>query len=361
MAALMLPHLPPALRDPLLSVALSVGFPADQLLFVSIGFVSVFLGFLHARIPFKYTTTRHVFSIALGLLWGYLINGPEMIYALVVPVVVYAIVSLAPSALSPLISSVFALGCLSFCHIYRMITEYMVWRLDYTGPLMISTVKSITFAFACADGQRLSKGKMLNEKQHIHDELKVKAIPKKPSFFHYMSYICFYGGITAGPAFEIKHYLAFQDGTLFTEKGFNSTPSTVGSTFRAFLRVLICAPLLVASGSFPVGGYLGTPEYTSRGLVYKVLYLWFAVTLSRFKYYFAWYMIELACISCGLGFDPVKSHDKKLDFSALNNVECLKVEMNSNIVEMINSWNKGVNQWLKDCTPSSNHESVQYL
>jgi lysophospholipid acyltransferase len=189
---------------------------------------------------------------------------------------------------------------------------------------------------------------LLHDKKHIHEDLKSKAVVAVPSFFEFMSYICFYGGLNVGPAFEIKHYLAFQDGTLFAKAGFKETPSTFGATLRAFFWVLFCFPFLVISGSIPVS-FLGTDAFVARGLISKALYLWISVTFGRFKYYFAWYLIELACISSGLGFEPLKSKDKHLDFSSLNNVEVLKVEMNTNIADMINSWNKGVNQWLKDC------------
>jgi lysophospholipid acyltransferase len=156
-----LSHLPIGLRTSLINIGGSVGFPADQLVLVGLCFLATFLGFIHARIPFRFATVRHTFSIGFGLLFGWILIGPEIIYAFVPPFAVYAIVTFVPPEYSPMVSTIFSIGYLSFWHIYRMVTEYMVWRMDFTGPLMISAVKSMTFAFACADGKLLGKGKVI--------------------------------------------------------------------------------------------------------------------------------------------------------------------------------------------------------
>jgi hypothetical protein len=77
-----------------------------------------------------------------------------------------------------------------------------------------------------------------------------------------------------------------------------------------------------------------------------MLYIWFAVAIQRFKYYFAWYLIEEANIASGLGFNS-NSKVGAVKWDAVNNCNVLRTEFNTNIIDVINNWNKGVNDWLK--------------
>ncbi len=48
---------------------------------------------------------------------------------------------------------VWAMGSMSAAHIYRMMTDYGGWSLDFTGPLMIIVQKVTLVAFALHDGK----------------------------------------------------------------------------------------------------------------------------------------------------------------------------------------------------------------
>lgn len=104
---------------------------------------------------------------------------------------------------------------------------------------------------------------------------------------------------------------------------------------------------MILAGFLPVVGYLDSDVFQSANLVYKLLYLWISVTVARFKYYFAWYLAEEACISSGLGFSSSSTKENP-KWDALNNVNVLRTELNTNLVDVINNWNKGVNEWLKN-------------
>ncbi len=48
---------------------------------------------------------------------------------------------------------VWAMGCMSAAHLYRMMTDYGGWSLDFTGPLMIIVQKVTLVAYALHDGE----------------------------------------------------------------------------------------------------------------------------------------------------------------------------------------------------------------
>jgi hypothetical protein len=117
-------------------------------------------------------------------------------------------------------------------------------------------------------------------------------------------------------------------------------------TLRVFPRVLICIPIFLFSSNFPVFGVVGSETFSSYSVLYQAIYIWFAVLIQRFKYYFAWYLVEEANIASGLGFNS-DSKVGAVKWDAMNNVNVLKTEFNTSIVGVINNWNKGVNDWLK--------------
>jgi hypothetical protein len=55
----------------------------------------------------------------------------------------------------------------------------------------------------------------LHAKDSIHQELLKKSIPRLPNILEFVSFMMYYGGVLVGPAFGIRHYLAFQDESLF--------------------------------------------------------------------------------------------------------------------------------------------------
>jgi hypothetical protein len=42
-----------------------------------------------------------------------------------------------------------------------------------------------------------------------------KSISKLPSLLEFYSFVMYYGSVLVGPPFGIKHYLTFQDGSIF--------------------------------------------------------------------------------------------------------------------------------------------------
>ena len=117
---------------------------------------------------------------------------------------------------------VWAMGSMSAAHIYRMMTDYGGWSLDFTGPLMIIVQKVTLVAFALHDGKstgppthsctQMPTGKSRSDSSLNQDQREQK-IDVCPSPLEYFTYIFNFHSFLAGPSFSIKDFLAFMDGS----------------------------------------------------------------------------------------------------------------------------------------------------
>ena len=53
---------------------------------------------------------------------------------------------------------VWVMGLLSLCHIYRTVTDYGGYTLDFSGPMMILAQKLTLVGFAVHDGEWVREG-----------------------------------------------------------------------------------------------------------------------------------------------------------------------------------------------------------
>jgi hypothetical protein len=156
----LLSHLPVPMRSRLVDLSELTGFDLDVvMLFCSCVFATL-LGFVHALIPLKYVTLRHAFSLFFGLLIGWMQIGNDLVFVLICPIIVYAMVKFLPPNISPFASAVFSLAYLSYFHLYSMIFRYLTDYVDYINALMISSVNAMMFAYSYVDGLHLSQGKV---------------------------------------------------------------------------------------------------------------------------------------------------------------------------------------------------------
>ncbi len=81
---------------------------------------------------------------------------------------------------------------------------------------------------------------------------------------------------------------------------------------------------------------------------YRLLYLCAAIPIYRSKFYFVWYMAEAGCIATGFGYNGEDAQGNTR-WDKLNNIDLLQVEFGTGMTQLTNSWNKGVNNWLKMC------------
>jgi len=223
---------------------------------------------------------------------------------------------------------------LSISHIYRMYTDYMGWTMDFTGPQMLLTLKLTTFAFDYHDGQ------IQRIKIPHHD----MALSKFPSLLEFYGFVYFFCGFLAGPAFNMKEYLDFIDGTLFKDAPKGKMPSPFLAMAKKLGATLLIAVGVIMNGKYSLY-YARQEEFYAHTLLYKCGYLWLGAFLARFPYYFAWTLSEGSCILAGIGFTGYK--DGKAVWDRATNCKVLQLETAQNFRAITEAWNIRTDRWLK--------------
>jgi lysophospholipid acyltransferase len=93
---------------------------------------------------------------------------------------------------------------------------------------------------------------------------------------------------------------------------------------------------------------LSSKEFLGSSLFYRFWYAQFSSFNTRIKYYIVWTMAEGSCILSGLGFngyDPVTGHAL---WNRVANIDVIDYEKAQNCKELLESWNKRTNVWLRN-------------
>lgn len=78
-------------------------------------------------------TVRHLVSTSLGILFGLLCFGwSQMSLLFLMTGVCYAMLVYLPASIVHLYTIVFAMACVSVGHVYRMVTDYEGWNIDFS-------------------------------------------------------------------------------------------------------------------------------------------------------------------------------------------------------------------------------------
>lgn len=193
----------------------------------------------------------------------------------------------------------------------------------------------------------------------VHSHLKShkfraeRVIMKLPSVLEFYSYIFFYGGVLAGPCYEFREYVEFTDRTQFTPFKLRGPPGSLVPTLRCVALGVLFGGLNMLKNVFPIMGYMETEAFLlGTSLLYRFAYCFAAVTVNRFKYYFAWYLSEAGCLAAGFGFNGYQRDSNGAPTSAMRwdrvtNCDAFAVEFGNTMPQLTNHWNMGVNHWLK--------------
>jgi lysophospholipid acyltransferase len=176
-----------------------------------------------------------------------------------------------------------------------------------------------------------------------------RALSELPSLLEYFSYMFFFGGLLVGPAFELREYRAFTDLSVFRQAGLHAVPSA--SCWGAVAKSLGLTALMFvgmeAQKLLPLPGVAHLPAFLADySFAQRLAYLFVGITLTRFKYYFVWYLAEAGCISSGLGFNGLDPQGRPR-WDRLNNIDIADVELCGSMSELTSGWNKRINHWLK--------------
>lgn len=310
---------------------------------------------------------KHFFSLVGGVFLMQWVYGPSWIHSFITSAVTYLLCIIAPRKHLPMVVFVWVMGYMVAAHIFQMVVTkdiaYESKPFDFTGTQMVLTMKLTSFAYNLYDGtydkERVAKiydkGTEEDKKYSSRREFMVTSLPNPLEFFGYI--YCF-TCILAGPAFEYRNYIKAIDGTAFENKWKHRTPSSIPTALFCLLQGVGCLVLhMLLTGML---GDLGIPKFLltncyndtfikSHDMLYKFIYLYFALFASRMKFYFAWKVAEGSCVMGGFGFQGF-TEKGAIGWSGVQNVDMLGFEMSTNVQELSRAWNKRTQGWLERYT-----------
>ncbi|XP_054930031.1 lysophospholipid acyltransferase 6 [Dermacentor andersoni] len=296
-------------------------------------------------------TARHIVALTVGLVFGYFCFGYQILHLVAQATLVYMIINYAsPESMHKIVLAV-GMGYLSAIHIMRQIYDYGGYHLDVTGPLMVATQKVTSIAFNLHDG--------LTEKKDIilHPEQRRQMISRMPSPLEFYSYVLHYHTLMCGPLVFFNDYMDFIKGKQFlrhsVRTGLRGHPTAVvepSPTWATLQKLSVsfmsAASIVYLLSAYPIE-YIKQDDFLyNRNRLWQMLYIIWATSLHRHRYYHAWTLGEAICNAAGFGFNGYTS-DKKARWNLLSNVDIVTIETSTSLRELIIAWNKSTQTWLR--------------
>ena len=327
------------------------------------------LGIVMKALPFG--KLKHLFSCFLGCVVLQFVLGNEWIHLFITSVLSYTFLSILPPKVSRIVVPAFAMTYCVCGHLHRQYTNYMGWDLDFTAAQMVLTIKLYSLSWNIYDGSliatsRQGGGKKPEELPRATKQYAEFALAECPDLLDYLGYTFCFSNVLAGPAFEFKTYQNAANGTLFqsSEKGRQKKklPSVWKHVLYPLATSVACLLFYVFISSKlpvmdPVNPQKNRPIPLAKGSGYSIyddvpawrrlIYLFFALSFQRAKYYFAWKNAEGACNLWHAGFVGYDEEGEPIEvWENTVNVEILKCEAPSNIRMGTKFWNKKTALWL---------------
>jgi lysophospholipid acyltransferase len=334
-------HNPLFLQDLFKSVGDGLGLNNSFAAFLMLQIATVLMGFVLRRVSNAFL--RKGLSLGTGLLWCHILYGPKNVLLLTCISALFYILPVYDflSARSVMILGV---SVLSLFHIYRMWESYMSWALDVTGPLMLLTAKFTSFAYDIEDGRHYIKGTPLSPTEHVAEARKRTCISIPPSVFEYYVFVFDFLGILAGPIFHLREYLDF----MYLRNDFSdlSHVSFFATIVERFTYTVVIGVCFTLAGMFPQlsFAYIETEEFIASSLITRIVMVNIITAANRLRYYFAWYMADVACLVSGIGYHP--SHREK--YSRGQNAIISMVDFANCQSEALSHWNISISKWLRE-------------
>ncbi|KAI3822185.1 hypothetical protein L1987_09769 [Smallanthus sonchifolius] len=322
------------------SMASAIGLSVPVLRFLLCFVATIPVSFFHRLVPGG-ATARHLYAAFTGALLSYVSFGFSSNLHFLVPMLISYTSMIVYRKRCGLISFLSAMGYLIGCHVYYMSGD--AWKeggIDATGSLMVITLKVISCAINYNDG--------LLKEEDLRESQKKNRLLKLPSLIEYVGYCLCCGSHFAGPVYETKDYLDWNERKGIWTKSEKGTPSPFGPTLKALLQAGFCMGLyLYLVPSHPLSRF-SEPIYQEWGFVKRLSYQYMSGFTARWKYYFIWSISEASIIISGLGFSGwTDSSPPKARWDRAKNVDVLGVEFAKSSVELPLVWNIQVSTWLR--------------
>lgn len=319
--------------QPLLDVVDS----AAALAAVSAAEIRLFMG-LMAAYPLALTwralpgiRSRHWFSVIVGGWLLQFVNGSQAVLNLSSVLLCYCVMwALGPRSAKWV--SLLALSMLAIGHLYRQVTAYLEWTLDWTLVAMITTQKVMGLAYNIQDGQ---DGKATKEQ-------KAYSVAKLPSLLEFFSFILFPASVTIGPSFEYSDYIAFADGSM------SAPPPYLSGLWRLVQGLACFGAHMAIAAKFPAVAMLGSKTFFETGnKATQYAQVWVALLGHRFKYYFGWKIAEGSACMSGLGYNGTDKKTGAARWDRVENISISAYETSQSLRSSSMNWNKTTNLWLR--------------
>ncbi|KAB8349569.1 hypothetical protein FH972_023593 [Carpinus fangiana] len=252
----------------------------------------------------------------------------------------------------PWIGFVFLMGHMSVSHIYRhWVNDPSV--IDVTGAQMVLVMKLTAFCWNVHDG-RLPQAELTD---HQRDRAIVGGLP---SFLDYAAYVLFFPSLFAGPAFDYVDYKRWINTDMFDlPAGTDPTKAPPTRKKRKIPRSGTPAMMKLFAGLIWILGFLKMsgiyyphvvlePSYLKYSLPRRILILILMTFTVRMKYYGVWALTEGACILTGIGYKGLNPKTGAADWTRLQNVNPIGIELAQNTRAFLGNWNMNTNNWLRN-------------
>lgn len=274
---------------------------------------------------------RHVFSVISGFWMLQFVNGYQWLLNIAACMLCYALMwALGPN--SARVVSFVAMAILAGGHLYRQVTDYLGWTLDWTLIAMVTTQKIMGLAYNVQDGSD----------PNATPKQKARSVNRLPSVLEFLSFILFPANLTIGPAFEFADYRAFAEGTKVSP-----SPYLPGIWRLAQGLFFFVAHTGIAL-QFPCQKLLNDNRFFTSGSIFsRYAAIWVALLGVRFKYYFGWKIAEGSACMSGLGYNGVDKVTNMPRWDRVENINVWAYETSQSLRSSSQNWNKTTNLWLR--------------
>jgi lysophospholipid acyltransferase len=320
----------------------SLGLQSNQFRYISGMLLMYPLAILFHILP-NVPALKYFFALSCGVFASLYCFGVNTLVPLSTTLLIFVLMKVTfggdtdekyvKSKLVPVAYFSLMLAILSGVHIHRMYIDYGGFTLDVSGPQMVVTIKLCQVVWNVFDF-RNKNDKFKNRSKNAVDIRELSLIP-------FLTYVFFFPGYLAGPAFELRHFLDFMNG-----KGGNGVKMRPLLAAKIALKKLGISLIMMAitvllSNRFPPQ-FMLCDTWRDWPLLQRIGYLWLSVSLLRPKYYVAWYLAEGSLVLSGLAWNDASKEFDKMDNSRLYHIEC-----GGSIREAVNNWNMKTSLWLR--------------
>ncbi|KAI8069350.1 MBOAT, membrane-bound O-acyltransferase family-domain-containing protein [Gongronella butleri] len=315
---------------------LGAGVTGDQLKLVFSIFSSYFFAWIYTLLPAR-ASTKHLFSVIVTLMTmlGLLKMYSGFLHITLTSLFTYLCMKYNRSPSGPWLNFVVVMTSMSACHIDRQFKGNSGdTTLDYSGMMMIATIKLTMYGFNVLDGRRQQGLTAYNEQMKISSY---------PTLLEYFGWLFFFGGYLVGPSCEYMDYIRF---THLDDKARRQLPSPAKPALMIVARSLLFIAILVTCGPKYNFDVLLKAEWESMPYLKRLAFIQVVAFVSRCKYYAVWLLSEGACVLCGFGFNGYDDKGRA-KWDRLTNINVARVELAQSLKEYGDNWNMATNRWLK--------------